>query len=64
MAGSAWPEPAVLKRNSTIQPTTSMKLIKHPLSARQAPAKIGWILLWLLGIPLPVLLIIYFIKGH
>lgn len=26
--------------------------------------KIGWALLWLLGIPLPVLLIIYFIKGR
>ncbi len=34
------------------------------LSARQQSGKIGWILLWLLGIPLPVLLIIYFIKGH
>lgn len=26
--------------------------------------KIGWALLWLLGIPLPVLLIIYFLKGR
>ena len=34
------------------------------LSAHQQSGKIGWILLWLLGIPLPVLLIIYFIKGH
>jgi hypothetical protein len=25
---------------------------------------IGWGLLWLLGIPLPVLLIIYLIRGH
>lgn len=33
-----------------------------PLYA-QSQAKIGWILLWLLGIPLPVLLIAYLIKG-
>ena len=25
--------------------------------------KVGWALLWLLGIPLPVLLVIYFIRG-
>ena len=34
------------------------------LPARQPSGKIGWILLWLLGIPLQVLLILYFIKGH
>jgi len=26
--------------------------------------KIGWILLWLVGVPLPILLIIYLIRGH
>lgn len=26
--------------------------------------KIGWALLWLLGIPLPILLIMYLIRGH
>jgi hypothetical protein len=30
---------------------------------RQTSAKIGWALLWLLGIPLPILLIAYLIKG-
>ena len=30
--------------------------------AREA-GKIGWALLWLLGIPLPVLLLLYFLKG-
>jgi len=34
------------------------------LRRTRPPGKIGWILLWLLGIPLPVLLVIYFIKGH
>lgn len=26
--------------------------------------KIGWAVLWLLGVPLPVLLIIYLLTGH
>lgn len=26
--------------------------------------KIGYALLWLLGVPLPVLLLFYFIRGH
>ena len=30
---------------------------------RQA-GKIGWALLWLLGIPLPVLIVLYLIRGH
>lgn len=25
--------------------------------------KVGWILLWLIGVPLPILLLIYFLKG-
>jgi hypothetical protein len=25
--------------------------------------KIGWILLWLLGIPLPILLVLYLLRG-
>jgi hypothetical protein len=25
--------------------------------------KIGWILLWLLGIPIPILLVLYFLRG-
>lgn len=27
------------------------------------PGKIGWILLWLLGIPIPVLLILFLLRG-
>lgn len=25
--------------------------------------KIGWILLWLLGIPIPILLVLYLVRG-
>ena len=27
------------------------------------PAKAGWILLWLLGVPIPVLLLLYLLRG-
>ena len=40
-----------------------MKILKTRRPAHQPPGKIGWILLWLLGIPLPILLLIYFFKG-
>ena len=30
---------------------------------RRQEGKLGWIALWLLGIPLPVLLVLYFIFG-
>jgi len=30
--------------------------------ARQR-GKIGWILLWLLGVPIPLLLLLYFVRG-
>lgn len=40
-----------------------MKLIKSPRSDQRPPGKIGWILLWLLDIPLPILLLVYFFKG-
>lgn len=49
------PEPAA---------TTVMKT--HHSSARgklAAPGKIGWILLWLIGVPIPVLLVLFLLRG-
>lgn len=40
-----------------------MKTTLVNLKERMEQGKIGYALLWLLGIPLPVLLIIYFLKG-
>jgi hypothetical protein len=31
--------------------------------ARREEGKIGWILLWLLGIPIPVLLVLFVLRG-
>jgi hypothetical protein len=37
----------------------NMKTNKH----HSESGKIGWILLWLVGIPVPILLILYFLRG-
>ncbi len=38
-----------------------MKPMIHRFSSEEG--KVGWILLWLLGIPLPILLILFLIRG-
>jgi hypothetical protein len=30
---------------------------------RKAQGKVGWILLWLLGVPIPVLLLLFLVRG-
>jgi hypothetical protein len=35
-----------------------------PTPSNRQSGKIGWAILWLLGIPLPVLLVIYLILHH
>ncbi len=32
-------------------------------SMKDSKGKLGWILLWLIGIPVPILLILYLIRG-
>ncbi len=38
-----------------------MNRLKQKLA--QQEGKIGWILLWLLGIPIPVLLVLFLLRG-
>ena len=45
---------------------TTSKETRHALQAslqRMQSGKIGYILLWLLGVPIPILLIIYLLRG-
>jgi hypothetical protein len=45
---------------------TDMKLMKpflRPFSKNIAEGKIGWAILWLIGVPLPVLGIFYVLRG-
>lgn len=39
-----------------------MKILKEIKAAREEGAA-GWILLWLIGIPLPILLILFLVRG-
>jgi hypothetical protein len=33
------------------------------MDPRDQSGKIGWILLWLIGVPIPVLLVLYILRG-
>lgn len=37
--------------------------MKTPKSRKHADGKVGWALLWLLGIPIPVLLLFFVLRG-
>jgi hypothetical protein len=37
--------------------------MKIKQSLKSEEGKVGWILLWLLGVPLPILLILFLIRG-
>jgi len=39
-----------------------MKIIQEKLWQAQS-GKIGWILLWAIGVPIPVLIVLYLIRG-
>jgi hypothetical protein len=40
-----------------------LKLMKITHSGKLESGKIGWALLWLIGIPIPVLLIFFMLRG-
>lgn len=33
------------------------------MNSRVRPGRLGWVILWLLGVPIPVLLLLYFVRG-
>ena len=33
------------------------------LDRKRQRGKVGWILLWLVGVPVPILLILFFVRG-
>jgi hypothetical protein len=57
-------------RNGTIHKTLRSissvpenQLMKTPLNITRLSGKIGWALLWLIGIPVPILLVLFAIRG-
>jgi hypothetical protein len=57
MGGKRWPY-ARPPRNSRF---LGMKQVEKLVNKS---GKIGYALLWLLGVPLPILLVIYLVRGH
>ena len=39
------------------------KGMKTKLFRQRAQGKVGWIMLWLLGVPLPILFILFLLRG-
>lgn len=60
------------KCNPTARDAVELTLVPNPLAEEKSgersfdpqSGKIGWALLWLLGIPLPVLIAVYLIWGR
>jgi hypothetical protein len=42
---------------------TSMKTHRPKARLKTAPGKLGWIFLWLIGVPVPILIILFLIRG-
>jgi hypothetical protein len=40
-----------------------MQPVRLKQMLREQTGKVGWILLWLLGVPIPVLLVLFLVRG-
>ncbi|MCW1886659.1 hypothetical protein OKA04_18110 [Luteolibacter flavescens] len=40
-----------------------MKSNQPKIRLKSEPGKLGWIFLWLIGVPVPILIILYFLRG-
>ena len=40
-----------------------MKTYRSKCRLATAPGKLGWIFLWLIGIPVPILIILFLLRG-
>jgi hypothetical protein len=63
-AARRWRSACNLSSHKEEMPMTKDKIVLSTLPSNRQSGKIGWALLWLLGIPLPVLLVIYLFVHH
>jgi hypothetical protein len=42
---------------------TALERRRRAAARRGESGRVGWVLLWLLGVPLPVLLVLYLLRG-
>lgn len=52
-----------MNRRESSKPANRLARQSWRLPARDRGGKAGWILLWLLGVPIPVLLILFLLRG-
>jgi hypothetical protein len=58
-----WSAPTI--RGPILAESADMVSSEHPRDPEtgRESGKVGWILLWLIGIPIPILLILYVMRG-
>lgn len=64
--GRARPDPGTSRRGTscmTVNPRLCEDGMKHRTNRKSEEGKIGWILLWAIGIPIPILLIVFLLRG-
>jgi hypothetical protein len=49
-----------MERRRSVMATSYLQAFR---GARRQTGKIGWILLWLLGIPIPILFVLFLLRG-
>lgn len=57
------PGTAAMVSSTTARMTCFMPVLPSKSGRSRQQGKVGWILLWLLGIPVPVLLVLFLIRG-
>lgn len=51
------------KADSAMKTNPKQHLLKRGIFLGAHPGKIGWILLWAIGVPIPLLLIFFLLRG-
>lgn len=42
---------------------TLMETYRHQMDRQRQKGGIGWLLLWLIGVPIPVLIVLFLLRG-
>ena len=61
IAGTGGGVDSLRQQIETLREGATMNRFRNKL--RQQQGKVGWILLWLLGIPIPILLVLFLLRG-
>jgi len=59
----AGPQHSTERRETAMNTSHEMPETSHETLEPDRQGKVGWAVLWLLGVPLPILLVLYFLTG-